>query len=136
MAAISILSSTAAFDRQCERAGLTAAWTDALRASGITSSTGLALLDCCRSCAGGVYRVGVSLSISRLACERKILKILSLSFPEILCLSVFSQRAFSSVFILSHVATFRLSFSFGSRGAKGSFGRRLQFRPSHATALT
>ena len=53
MAAISILSSTAAFDRQCERAGLTAAWTDALRASGITSSTGLALLDCCRSCAGG-----------------------------------------------------------------------------------
>ena len=57
--------------------------------------------------------MGVSLSTSRLVCERKILKILSLSFPEFY-VSVFSKCAFSSVFILSHVATFRLSFSFGT----------------------
>ncbi|CAE7203386.1 ubiad1 [Symbiodinium sp. CCMP2592] len=37
MAALSLLTSTAALDRQCERAGLTAPWVTALKESGITT---------------------------------------------------------------------------------------------------
>ena len=37
MAAVSLLSSTAAFDKQCEKVGLAANWTDAMKAAGITT---------------------------------------------------------------------------------------------------
>ena len=37
MAALSLLTSTAAFDRQCQRVGLSGAWSDALKASGVTT---------------------------------------------------------------------------------------------------
>ena len=81
----------------------------------LTGSTGLALLNCCRSRVGGGLSGGRFTEYLALSSAKEKLssEVLSLPFPKIFYLSILCSVG-NSVLIQSHVAILRLSFSFGT----------------------